>query len=231
MRGVTILLFLLFSTVSYGQYLLKPDTLEIVPESISKGVFGEVSNLLSIDLDGNGLNDFIAIVDTDDPFKQVQYWFSSGYELWLKKEWYTMGIQHTWFVNLDQDSELELFYATGYEDGIDYYFVDLDLKKGKEEIVFFFNPIILENNEMHWGYPWDISDILIKEDSITLIYVSLDHDIDSSMGELTRPENQPLFPIIFFTGHSTQPYDRSETIRNSEWKTIEDVIKAGYKNP
>lgn len=54
-----------------------------------------------------------------------------------------MGIQYRFFMNLDNDLELEVFYATGYEDGIDYYFKDLDLIHGSENLIFYFNPIII----------------------------------------------------------------------------------------
>lgn len=226
MKRTIFIFFLLFVSISYGQNLIKPDTLINIPENIASLIQGQIKEVLSIDLDGNGQNDFIVIVDTEQRYKYEQYWFSSDLKLWIKQLWYEVGIEHIWFANLDEDPTLEVFYATGYEDGIDYYFSDFDLSSGQETVMFYFNPIIIENEKMYWGYPWDISDIKMSHDKGTQIYVSLEHDLDRLGAEIKRPENQQLFPVVFFSGHSTQPYDQSDLIRQPIWQSIESVGKA-----
>ena len=226
MKRTIFIFFLLFVSLSYGQNLIKPDTLTIIPKNIVGAIQGDIKEVLSIDLDGNGQKDFIVVVETEERYKYEQYWFSSDLELWLKQVRYEVGIEYIWFVNLDDDPTLEIFYATGYEDGIDYCFSDFDLSNGQETVMFYFDPIIIENEKMYWGYPWDITDIKMSQEKGTKIYVSLNHDIDRFEAQIKRPENQPQFPVVFFSGHSTQPYDQSEKIRNPVWQSIESVGKA-----
>lgn len=80
---------------------------------------------------------------------------------------------------------------------------------------------------MNWGYPWSLENILLKVSNNEVnIYSSLDHDIDRSTAEIQRPEDQPIFPIIFFSGQSTQPYDKSIKVRKPKWRSIEELDEA-----
>ncbi|MEM6264127.1 MAG: hypothetical protein AAGI38_16550, partial [Bacteroidota bacterium] len=127
------------------------------------------------------------------------------------------------FVNLDDDPELEMYCGSGYADGIDYALYDLDLEAGQMEILFYFNPVIIQDESNFWGYPWDTEGIITSvEAGKVRVYFSVDHDIQRE-GEITIPENQEILPVIFLLGNSTQPEIEVAEIRNSTWKTLKDV--------
>jgi hypothetical protein len=98
------------------------------------------------------------------------------------------------------------------------------LKKGKDKVLFYFNPVIIDRDSKYWGYPWDISDLLIKMDNgLFKIKCSLDHEI-SRDGEITRPDWQKDFPVICFSGHSTQPDIKVGQINGFDWLTISEIM-------
>jgi len=85
------------------------------------------------------------------------------------------------------------------------------------------NPIIIENGKTYWGYPWDISDMVIKsENGKVFLKASIDHDIERD-GEITIPDPTKKFPAIFFYGHSTQPNIKVRQIRNVNWMLMKDL--------
>ena len=76
---------------------------------------------------------------------------------------------------------------------------------------------------MYGGYPWDISDIIIRnEKTIIELTTSVDHKIERD-GEITIHQNQTIFPAIFFKGHSTQPDVQIEEIKKIKWMNIEEI--------
>ncbi len=85
--------------------------------------------------------------------------------------------------------------------------------------------MILDSENEYWGYPLDITDLQIKLDNGQLkIKCSLDHDIERD-GEITRPDYQSQFPVICFSGKSTQPNINVEQINGFEWLTISEIVE------
>lgn len=121
--------------------------------------------------------------------------------------------------------EPEIFCASGYEDGIDYAIYDQNLMTGNDTLLLLLNPILIESNRHYWGYPWDIHDIILKNDSGKIyLKASLDHDIVRD-GNITIPDSTRNFPAIFFHGHSTQPTIQVEPIRDIRWTLLTDLLK------
>ena len=84
--------------------------------------------------------------------------------------------------------------------------------------------MILDSDKKYWGYPWDIKDLMLKlENGQVKIKCSLDHKIERD-GEITRPDTQSQFPVICFTGKSTQPNINVGQINGFEWLTISEIM-------
>ena len=181
---------------------------------------------IHVDFNGDGLKDYICQPDYKtnliDPHKEI--WINSDFKKVKSIEKYWMDYDFFWFVNIDSDPEPEILSATGYSDGIDYCFIDQDLKTGNNTILFYFNPVILDSDNEYWGYPWDIKNLLLKlENGQIKVKCSLDHDVERD-GEITRPDSQSQFPVICFTGKSTQPNIKVGQINGFEWLTIKEIM-------
>ena len=44
-------------------------------------------------------------------------------------------------------------------------------------------------------------------------------------GEIYHPENQRVFPILMFKGNPQSNYSYEAQIENSQWLTIDEIIK------
>ncbi|MDI9868938.1 hypothetical protein [Flectobacillus roseus] len=204
----------------------KMDTLKQVPSYIQPLIKGKVTRVFKVDFDGDGKLDFICQykpVTNIDKADFLEDWITSDKRLFKRLKKYSMDFDFFWFVNLDKDPEPEIFTATGYEDGIDYAFYDQDLKTLQDNLLFYFNPIIIENSKHYWGYPWDITDLILKYDSQNIyLQSSVDNDIERD-GNITIPDTTKQFPAIFFKGHSTQSDMKVEAIRNIKWSTLDEL--------
>jgi len=226
MKRIIILTLLLNSLAAFGQGFIPMDTITNPPPQVKKMINGEIKKTFLTDFTGDKKNDYICQVYFKDKTKVEfeEYWISSDFKLIKKLKKFEMDFNYFWLVNIDADVEPEIFSATGYEDGIDYAFYDQDLIKGKDSILFYFNPVIIEKETKYWGYPWDISNIITKTDDNKIYFkASTEHDIKND-GEITIPKNQNQLPVIFFYGHSTQPNLKIADIRKVNFKTLNELI-------
>ena len=222
---IALLISLLFTNLIYGQGFVKMDTINN-PTALQDFFSGLDFQTIHVDFNGDGLRDFICQprykTELIDPHKEI--WINSDFKKAKSVEKYWMDYDYFWFVNIDSDPEPEILSATGYSDGIDYCFIDQDLATGKDSILFYFNPVILNANKKYWGYPWDITDLRIKLDNgLVKIKCSLDHTITRD-GEITRPDWQKQFPVICFSGQSTQPNINIGQINGFEWLSISEIL-------
>ena len=221
----SIIILILSTNLIHGQGFVKMDTITNPTEL--KDIFSGIDfQTIHVDFNGDGLKDYICQPDYKtrmiDPYKEI--WINSDFKIVKSIDKYWMDYDFFWFVNIDSDPEPEIFSAIGNSDGIDYCFIDQDLKTGKDSILFYFNPVILDSNKVYWGYPWDIKDLLVKiENGQVKVKCSLDHDIERD-GEITRPNSQNQFPVIFFAGKSTQPNIKVGQINGFEWLTITEIM-------
>ena len=217
---------LLFPTLTFGQSFIPMDTLTDYPSEINSKVKGEIAVVYQVDFTGDSIGDYIIQTKVNKKTKFKEIWLTSDFVLFNKKSKYMHSYNFMCFINLDSDPEPELYSATGYEDGIDYIIYDLNMKTGQQELLFYFNPVIIDNEKDYWGYPWDTKGIMTRtENGVTLIYYSIDHDIERD-GEIAHPENQKVMPVIFLKGQSTQPDIPVGEVRNREWRTIEEINKS-----
>ena len=223
---IIIIGLFLFPSFLYGQEFVKMDTI-VAPTKIASMVPGQIKKTFLVDFDGNGTKDYICQINIQDTTKPVYFkeiWINSEYKIIKTIDKSPKDYEFVWFVNIDDDPEPEIFSASGWCEGIDYCFIDQDLQKGSESVLFYFYPVIIENNKIFWGYPWDIEKILtqFKNNRIKL-RCSLDHKVFDD-GEITRPDWQKVFPVICFTGHSTQPNITVGKIKRFEWLNTHDII-------
>ena len=223
MRDYITILFIFISCRLFGQGFIKSDTLSEYPTQISERISGSISMVRTIDFNGDNLLDYIiSVVEGDDNYR---YWILSDFQLIRKEKDYSEDYYFEYYVNIDDDIELEVFVASGYEDGIDYAFYDFDIHKSKKTLLFLFNPIIIVNDNYYWGYPWNIEDIILKttDSNILKIHSSLNHNIIRD-GNITFPNNQKIFPIIFFQGKKKDK-PIIDSIQDSSWLTLTEIKK------
>ena len=230
MTKILQFIFLLLPTLTFGQSFIKMDTLTNYPTEINSKVKGEIDRVYQVDYTGDSKGDYIVQTTMDKEGKIKEIWLTSDFLLFNRISKYVQDYDFMGFINLDNDPEPELYSASGYSDGIDYAIYDLNMKTGQQELLFYFNPVIIDNEKDYWGYPWDTKGMMTwTEDGVTKIYYSADHDIERD-GEITIPENQKIMPAIFMTGQSTQPDIPVGEVRNREWKTLEEIKKTVHNN-
>ena len=225
-------LLLLGSLFSQAQTeLIIPFEIE-TPSLIKANLGDSVIKTESVDFNGDGKLDYIVYVKTglveDEPLTR-EYWFESNFKLFKKVDLYIMDYDFKFFINLDRDSVPEIFRASGYSDGIDYYFTKQNLKEKNETVLFYFNSIIEKmdagQNSYYWGHPWRLKSIFLQADNENIkLKCSLNHKIIRD-SEICYPENQSSFPVIIFDGEPKSEYDYSEKIESIEWLTISEILE------
>ncbi len=183
-----------------------------------------IDSVETIDFTGDQVLDYIVKTKPDNLWEGFEYWISSDYRIIKKTKYYSEGFHYRWFINLDDDTEPEIYDAVGEEDGADYTIIDQNLITGKDTILLYINPVIIEEGIKYWGYPWDISNIRArKNDHKVQLYCSLDHGIIRDGGWEIDPKHQTQMPVIFFDGHHTQDFN-PENVKNMQWLTLKEII-------
>ena len=175
----------------------------------------------TIDYTGDGRMDYVCSSICNSI--QTDHWITADY-VKIKEQNYSDAYYRFWFLQLDNDNELETFSAWGYPEGIDYYFTDINYNTKKETILLYFNPVILDSTNSKiafWGYAWDIIDIFSRNDKILC---SINHKIEQNGAEITIPDWQIILPIVFFKGKSTQPDVEVEPFFDVQYMTIKELM-------
>ncbi len=195
---------------------ISPNLQNIIKETID--------SVETIDFTGDQVLDYLVRTAGDKNSVGFEYWISSDYKIIKKNKYYLDAFHYRWFINLDDDPEAEIYDAVGEEDGADYTIIDQNLITGKDIILLYVNPAIIENGIKYWGYPWDISNIRArKNDHKVQLYCSLDHGIIRDGGWEIDPKHQTQMPVIFFDGHHTQDF-HPEKVKNMQWLTLKEII-------
>jgi hypothetical protein len=226
MKQVGCLLLLVIQTQAcLGQVgFLK---MEKVPanEQVRKLIKEKITSTLQVDFTGDNRADFICKTQSNPGSESYyEYWISSTYQVIKKVVRYQMDYDFFWLMNLDQDPEPEILTATGYEDGIDYSLQDQNLKTGQDRILFYFNPILVENNMNYWGYPWDFTNIRLKiADNEVYLQCSFDQIVrDDNFRQLNT---QKRMPALFFRGHTTQLNITKKEVNQVQWLSLQEIVR------
>jgi hypothetical protein len=222
---MSILILILSANLIQGQGFVKLDTIKNPAEL--KDIFSGLDfQTFQVDFNGDSLRDYICQADTrstgTNPYKEI--WINSDFKKVKSIEKYCVDYDYFFFVNIDSDPEPEIVSASGFSDGINYCFIDQDLASGKNSVLFYFTPVILESDIEYWGYLWDIKDLLLKlENGQLRVKCSLDHKVERN-GEIIRPDSQSQLPVICFSGESTQPNVNVGQINGFQWLTIREIM-------
>ncbi|TPG41964.1 hypothetical protein [Flavobacterium pectinovorum] len=188
----------------------------LIPEEYdSKSIITE-----AIDFDNDLKKDYICSVYDSKKGVNIEYWITSDYKLFLKNEFHE-SINYKFFVNLDNDNLMELFRASGEEDGIDYAFYDI--KNNRLEPLLYFTPMLIDeskSNNYFFGYPWDILEIVISDNKLLM---SATDNVERD-GNIFIPKNQDFLPVLFFKGKTTQPEIKFDKKIKSEYVSLEKII-------
>lgn len=183
-----------------------------------------IDSVETIDFTGDQVLDYIVRTGGDKNSIGLEYWISSDYKIIKKTKYYLDAFHYRWFINLDDDPEPEIYDAVGEEDGADYTIQDQNLITGKDTILLYINPVIIEDGIKYWGYPWDISNIkAIKNQHQVQLYCSLSHEIIRDGAWETDPKHQSQMPVIFFDGHHTQDF-HPKNVKNMQWLTLKEIV-------
>ncbi len=210
--------------------LLKYDTNFIIPKKIPTPK--KLEKLLSlkilkteiIDFNGDGKLDFLCKVEKDISNGKMieEYWITSDEKILRKKE-LSLEYDYKWFINLDDDKELELIKAQGESEGISYGVYNLDFSLQNDSVLFYFNPIIEKENKYYWGYPWEIKDILCEVKDQKKVKISLNHNIERD-GVILRLGKQKKLPVLVFTGETQKEFE-IKNITSFQFIEIEKLMK------
>jgi hypothetical protein len=233
MRHITILFAVFSISVSVkSQTILKSPTEIDIPNQIVNIQNDSILKAFTIDFNGDNKLDYIITVQPSKDYESLyqEYWYTSDYRFYRKVNQFDGDFDLKYFVNLDNDSIPEIVRATGFSDGIDYFVTKQDTLKKNEEILFYFLPIIKKEMEnrmgYYWGYPKSLRSIFINTISKKkLLLCSINHIIVRD-GEIYYPENQRIFPILMFDGNPQSNYSYEAQIENSQWLTIDEIIKS-----
>ena len=195
---------------------------EISPcEEMSSYLEDSIITVLVIDFSGDGEDDFICTTVSD--FVKTDWWLTSEMKI-VKEQCHYDAYYKFWFIQLDEDPELETYNAWGYPEGIDYYFVDYNFTDKQEKILCYINPVILDSTESKvtfWGYPWDITGIFMNGAEILC---STKHEVQRDGVDMDHPAWQKTLPIVFFRGKSTQPEVQVERFDEPRYMTMKQLI-------
>lgn len=185
----------------------------------------KMDSVETVDFTGDKIPDYICRTAIDSLGIGDEYWISSEYKTIKKAKYYTDGFYYHWFINLDSDPEPEIFDVTGDEDGADYTIQDQNLATGKDKMLLYFNPVIIENQKKYWGYPWDTKNIMARKNGTKIeLFCSLNHKIIRDGNEENDPKYQKQMPVLFFTGHHTQDSGFMD-IKDEQWLSLSEIIK------
>lgn len=172
-----------------------------------------------VDFTGDGETDYLVICvpekrqDDNGSFTLgEEYWVTSSRKIMLHRTAYPSDHNYLWFKNLDEDPVPEIISAWGFSEDIDYTIEKLDIKTGNIEVLFWFEPLIIEaSGNYYHGYPWDVVDIkcVEKNSSVSLLVHIRPRMPDEGREEFSdnrgMPDSQVKMPMVVFSGKSTQP--------------------------
>ncbi|MEI1279607.1 hypothetical protein V6Z05_14860 [Leptospira venezuelensis] len=142
------------------------------------------------------------------------------------------GFHYFWYLDLQKENLIYIFEFDGDEDYSDYKLACLNTKTMKHKILFNVNPVIKKKKNLYWGYPWDISDIIIsrKGNEILINATIKHHIIEENTDEIPHKVlKSKLVPVMFFTGTPTQDTDMGSEVKEvNNYFLIDDLQTAAH---
>lgn len=175
-------------------------------------------------------------IDTFSIYNQLEYILTASdkkknmtYEYWINNnevvktlKYPSVDINFKWFLNIDNDEDIEILRVQGFEDGINY--VVNDILKDKEVPLIYFNPALIDKrypNKIFWAYPLDIIEPIFNNKKEFLVSLHNNYQRD---GEFIKPKGQVELPFVFFNGHTSQPNIVVDKLNKPQFMKINTVI-------
>ncbi|BDD08059.1 hypothetical protein FUAX_04910 [Fulvitalea axinellae] len=225
---LTCIIFLLLPTVGLSQGFLKTDTLTTYPKKIIDIAKQEIRDVVQVDFNGDGKKGYIIRTKPDKAGKEMEIWVNPEYTVFHRHSYFRGDYHFIQFINLDTDPEPEVYRATGYENGIDYEILDVNIKTEGLKRLFFFDPIISANDKTYWGYPWATKSVPTQKTTGNIrVKVSLNHSIKRD-GEIAPLKKQLIRPAILLEGNADAFEIAPDRIGKPNWMSLEEVREAVF---
>lgn len=201
------------------QQKIEPKTNIEIPDSL------EVDTIEKVKINNSTIEIYTAF--NNDRTTTYEFWYKDSKQV-HSVQYPFFEINYKWFADLDNNNDIEVIRAQGYEDGIDYGIYEK--KEHSEELLLRFNPVLLDQrypNKIFWGYPWDMERIVInnKKQILSSFQISDERDDNYSM-----PEEQKQMPFVFFHGKTTQPdFELKTESSGKEYVTLSELITKAFQ--
>lgn len=238
LASVLAILLFAFADVA-AQTAMKSPTIIPTPAKIKRLVKGNITEVKTIDFNGDRENDFIVRVRNNNPIDSdvygTEFWINSAMKIVKRETWYNASADFKWFINLDSDATPEIISAFGYEDGIAYSVFKQDFKSGKDVLLFQFSPVLVDasrERKHFWGYPWDLIDVKAKrKGNYYELLCSFNHNVEGDFTNVKTPKWQRRIPVIFFNGKTTQPDSViDKDLGTMNWMNAQIVARNARRN-
>ncbi|MDL2142849.1 hypothetical protein QQY79_09995 [Flavobacterium tructae] len=213
-----ILVSFMWVSCSKEKSLVEPEKIEAseslknkIPKNL-KIVKTEKVNL------NNDLTIFICLTLDEKKGEYSEYWFSSNEEIKQINKFYSES-NKKWFVNIDEDPELEMLKIITEEGYIDCAFYDVDKNSFNSNVIFNFDPLILKDDKKYWGFSGDIDDIILKDKKLL---TTIENDIPD-YEERKMSVNQKKLPILYFKSDKKDLDIIEEKIGSCKFMSISEI--------
>ncbi|MCC9016443.1 hypothetical protein [Flavobacterium lipolyticum] len=213
-----ILVSFMWVSCSKEKSLVEPEKIEAseslknkIPKNL-KIVKTEKVNL------NNDLTIFICLTLDEKKGEYNEYWFSSNEEIKQINKFYSES-NKKWFVNIDEDPELEMLKIITEEGDIDCAFYDVDKNSFNSNVIFNFDPLILKDDKKYWGFSGDIDDIILKDKKLL---TTIENNIPD-YEEKKMSVNQKKLPILYFKSDKKDLDSIEEKIGSFEFMNINEI--------
>lgn len=211
---------------------VKPQKIKIT-DKLQRCISGKIKSAETVDFTGDKIPDFIckSIADTITG-SGTEYWISSDYKIIKTKEYSIDWFSYRWFINLDEDPEPEIYETYTDEEFTDNRFIDQNLVTGKDSILLYINPVIIEDDKNYWGFAQDISNMMTRINGNRIeLNCSLNHyRLNDHIAVDNIDAIQSQVPVVFFMGHSAgQKYALKNIAYDYTMLTLQELIKQTRK--
>lgn len=210
--------FFILVSCSKEKNMIEPEKIETsekIKSSIPENL--KILNTKKVNLN-NKTTIFICLTIDEVKGEYNEYWFSNNEEIKLIDKFYSES-NKKWFVNIDDDPELEMVKIISDEGSINCAFYNVDTQNLKSNVVFNFDPVILKDDKRYWGYANDISDIILKDKKLLTTIENGIPDYE----EKRMSKNQKKTPIIYFSSDKKDLDIIEEKIENFEFMSIDEI--------
>lgn len=184
-----------------------------------------VEKTIREDFDNNLLDDYIYLAYSEELADFREFWVQDNGQLFLTLSGLPSQ-NHHFFIDVDNDNQKEFISIRGYEDGSDAQIAKINFNKKSLDTLFYFNPIIYDNDKYYWGYAWDIDSLIINnKKEIYSSYIHIERDDDYAMAK-----DQVNLPILIFSPNKVFEPLVEHKIQNIKYRPTKKIVEFSMNN-